>query len=130
MAGLIAAVPWERQAVAGLTGRTARRLTAAVAGAGLLVALAGPAAWSLDTAATAHSGAIPSAGPAVQRAGPGGGPRMGRFGNGGGPPPGFGRGNFFGMAPGGMGRAGSARPPAAWAGCSTAAPPTPSWWRC
>ncbi|HEU4898676.1 MAG TPA: glycosyltransferase family 39 protein [Actinomycetota bacterium] len=116
VAGLIAAVPWERQAVAGLTGRTARRLTAAVAGAGLLVALAGPAAWSLDTAATAHSGAIPSAGPAVQRAGPGGGPRMGRFGNGGGPRPGFGRGNFFGMAPGGMGPGGFGQAPGGMGG--------------
>jgi hypothetical protein len=77
-----------------------------VAGAGLLVALAGPAAYSLDTAATAHSGAIPSAGPAVQGAGPGGG---GGFRNGGGRAggrPGFGRfggGNPFGQAPGGQG---------------------------
>jgi 4-amino-4-deoxy-L-arabinose transferase-like glycosyltransferase len=83
VAGLVAAVPWERQGVAGLAGRTGRRLAAAVAGAGLLVVLAGPAAYSLDTAATAHGGAIPSA-----------------------------------------------RSPAAWAGCSTAARPTPSWWRC
>jgi len=76
-------------------------MAAAVAGAGLLVALAGPAAYSLDTATTAHSGAIPSAGPAVQGAGPGGGPRGGGFRNGGGPPGGFGRGggNPFGQAP-------------------------------
>ena len=37
----------------------------AFAGAGLVAALAGPAAYSLDTASTPHSGAIPSAGPAV-----------------------------------------------------------------
>jgi 4-amino-4-deoxy-L-arabinose transferase-like glycosyltransferase len=35
------------------------------AGAGLVSALAGPTAYSLDTASTPHSGAIPSAGPAV-----------------------------------------------------------------
>lgn len=41
--------------------------TAAIvfAGAGLVAALAGPTAYSLDTASTPHSGAIPSAGPAV-----------------------------------------------------------------
>ncbi len=95
-------------------------MAAAVAGAGLLVALAGPAAYSLDTATTAHSGAIPSAGPAVQGAGPGGGPRGGGFRNGGGPPrwlrPRFGRGggNPFGQAPpgaqGGMAPGGAGGP--------------------
>ena len=113
VAGLVAAVPWERQGVAGLAGRTGRRLAAAVAGAGLLVVLAGPAAYSLDTAATAHGGAIPSAGPAVQGAGPGGGSRMGRFG---GPPPGLGRGNFFGMVPGGMGPGGFGQAPGGMGG--------------
>jgi 4-amino-4-deoxy-L-arabinose transferase-like glycosyltransferase len=59
-----------------------RRAVLAVAAAGLLVALAGPAAYSLDTAATPHSGAIPSAGPAVAgaRLGPGGfGQGAGRY---------------------------------------------------
>ena len=96
-------------AVGNWSGRGGRRLAAAVAGGGLLVALAGPAAYSLDTAATPHGGAIPSAGPAVPgaRGGPGGGPR-GAFR--GGPPPGlpggqngqlpFGRGGF-GQGPGG-----------------------------
>jgi 4-amino-4-deoxy-L-arabinose transferase-like glycosyltransferase len=40
--------------------------------AGLGAALAGPAAFALDTVATPHSGAIPSAGPAVQGGGLGG----------------------------------------------------------
>ena len=110
VAALIAAVPWQGLASSSWAGRGGRRMAAAVAGAGLLVALAGPAAYSLDTATTAHSGAIPSAGPAVQGAGPGGGPRGGGFGNGGGfrngggwagGQPGFGRGggNPFGQAP-------------------------------
>jgi 4-amino-4-deoxy-L-arabinose transferase-like glycosyltransferase len=94
------------------SGRGRRRLAVAVAGGGLLVALAGPAAYSLDTAATPHGGAIPSAGPDVPgaRGGPGGGPR-GAFRGG---PPGaqngqvpFGRGGFGqGMRPGrGFGQA-------------------------
>jgi 4-amino-4-deoxy-L-arabinose transferase-like glycosyltransferase len=103
VASLIAAVPWQAAATSSWAGRGGRRMAPAVAGAGLLVALAGPAAYSLDTAATPHGGAIPSAGPAVQ----GGGPRGGGFRNGGGPPPGFGRdggaGPFGQAAPGGPG---------------------------
>ena len=109
VAALIAAVPWQGPASSGWAGRGGRRMAAAVAGAGLLVALAGPAAYSLDTAATPHGGAIPSAGPAVQGGGPGGGPRGGGFRNGGGPPPGFGRdggGPFGQAAPGGPGGTG------------------------
>jgi 4-amino-4-deoxy-L-arabinose transferase-like glycosyltransferase len=94
------------------TGRGGRRAAAAVASAGLLVALAGPAAYALDTAATPHGGAIPSAGPAVQGAGPGGGPRGGFRGGGrAGGQPGFGgdgRGNPFGQAPPGQGQGGAA----------------------
>jgi 4-amino-4-deoxy-L-arabinose transferase-like glycosyltransferase len=112
------------------SGRGRRRLAVAVAGGGLLVALAGPAAYSLDTAATPHGGAIPSAGPDVPgaRGGPGGGPRgafrggppgaqngqvpfgRGGFGQGMGPGRGFGQatpgqgtGPGFGQGPGGMG---------------------------
>jgi 4-amino-4-deoxy-L-arabinose transferase-like glycosyltransferase len=107
VAATVAAVPWQAAAASGGAGRGGRRMAAAVAGAGLLVALAGPAAYSLDTAATPHGGAIPSAGPAVQGGGPGGGPRGGGFRNGGGPPPGFGRdgggGPFGQAAPGGPG---------------------------
>ena len=44
-----------------LPGAVAR----AVAGLALFAVLAGPAAYALDTAATVHSGAIPSAGPMV-----------------------------------------------------------------
>jgi 4-amino-4-deoxy-L-arabinose transferase-like glycosyltransferase len=75
-----------------------RRAVLAVATAGLLVALAGPAAYALDTAATPHGGAIPSAGPAVPgaRGGPGGGP-----------------GRVFRGAPGGFGGFGQAAPGAA-----------------
>jgi 4-amino-4-deoxy-L-arabinose transferase-like glycosyltransferase len=63
-----------------------------VAALGVVVALAGPAAYTLDTVTTAHSGAIPSAGPSVASAtgfGPGGGGfRTGGFA----PPGGFTRG--------------------------------------
>jgi 4-amino-4-deoxy-L-arabinose transferase-like glycosyltransferase len=82
-----------------------RGVTAIAAGA-LVVALAGPAAYTLSTVATPHQGAIPSAGPAAAAAlaGPGGGPRGGRgFGgfpgaaNGQFTPPNFGaNGNGFG----------------------------------
>jgi 4-amino-4-deoxy-L-arabinose transferase-like glycosyltransferase len=63
-----------------LRGWSAR---AVVAGA-LLAALAGPAAYSVATAATPHNGAIPSAGPTV--AGASGGPGGGAGGRFGGPP--------------------------------------------
>src|SRR5580704_610013 len=54
----------------------------------LVASLAGPVAYSLQTAATAHAGALPSAGPAVTSAGgpgggfPGGGSPAGRAGRG------------------------------------------------
>jgi 4-amino-4-deoxy-L-arabinose transferase-like glycosyltransferase len=50
------------------------RLFGVAAGLALLASLAGPTAYSIDTAATAHTGSIPSAGPAVAGAmgGPGG----------------------------------------------------------
>jgi 4-amino-4-deoxy-L-arabinose transferase-like glycosyltransferase len=107
VAALVAGLPW--RAGGPLAARGGRRAVAAVAGAGLLVALAGPAAYALDTAATPHGGAIPSAGPAVQGAGPGGF----RGGFRGGPPPGFGRGGAgpfgqaaprFGQGQGGFGQ--------------------------
>jgi 4-amino-4-deoxy-L-arabinose transferase-like glycosyltransferase len=64
--------------------RLPRAAAVAVAGTALAAALAGPAAYSLQTAATAHTGAIPSAGPAVAG-------RLGAPGGafGGGPPGGF-----------------------------------------
>jgi 4-amino-4-deoxy-L-arabinose transferase-like glycosyltransferase len=65
----------------------------------LITALAGPAAYSIDTAATAHTGALPSAGPAVASfGGPGGGP---------GGQPGFGRLPGGARPPGGRGLGGT-----------------------
>ena len=76
-----------------------RRLAAGAAGLALVASLAGPAAYSLSTAATPHEGSIPSAGPATSGdAGPGG--RPGGFrGTPGGPaggPPGGGAGGGAG----------------------------------
>jgi hypothetical protein len=75
----------------------------------LVAALAGPFAYSLDTAATSHTGALPTAGPAVTAFGGagarGGFPRGGGFGRGGSRHGGFGRGGF---GPGGATGQGSA----------------------
>ncbi len=74
----------------------ARAVLAAGAG-GLAIAaiITGPAAYSLETAATPAAGAIPSAGPAVQGGGVGPGGGFGGFGGGGGRPGGFGGGGSF-----------------------------------
>jgi 4-amino-4-deoxy-L-arabinose transferase-like glycosyltransferase len=91
----------------------------------LTMSLAGPAAYTLDTVATPHYGAIPSAGPAVTassqfgpagRGGPGG---AGGFGAGGVGPAGRAPGGFAGGAgaPGGTGGMG------AGAGTFSGAPP-------
>jgi 4-amino-4-deoxy-L-arabinose transferase-like glycosyltransferase len=58
-AGLVIAL-----AVAGL-GRLPRRLAGGLAAAALVVSLAGPTAYAVETAATPHTGSIPSAGPAT-----------------------------------------------------------------
>jgi 4-amino-4-deoxy-L-arabinose transferase-like glycosyltransferase len=58
----------------GRRGPFGRREAGAVASVALLAALAGPFAYSLATAATPHTGAIPSAGPTVVASGMGGGP--------------------------------------------------------
>ncbi len=63
--------------VAGSAGaRVGARVALAAAVGGLVVMLAGPAAYSVETASTVATGSIPSAGPAVAgaRGGPGGGP--------------------------------------------------------
>ena len=52
-----------------VTPRSRALLAAGIAGFGLASIIAAPAAYSLQTAGTAHSGAIPSAGPAVQGGG-------------------------------------------------------------
>jgi 4-amino-4-deoxy-L-arabinose transferase-like glycosyltransferase len=68
------------------------RVVAAFAGLAVLSSLAGPAAYAVQTAATPHTGSIPSAGPAVA------GGRFGGPGGGGFPP----LGGFAGQAPGGQ----------------------------
>lgn len=73
----------------------------AVVGA-VVTALLGPAAYSIDTVTTAHTGALPSAGPTVAGSGFGGGARGG-FGGGGAR---GGGGGGFGGAGGGPGGAG------------------------
>jgi len=91
--------PWVKYAVL-LTGLIAaiglafgsqldRRLLAVIAATAVFSGLAGPAAYSVSTAATPHTGSIVSAGPAVSGGmggGPGGGGRGGG-GFGGGQPP-------------------------------------------
>ncbi|MGN6781407.1 MAG: ArnT family glycosyltransferase, partial [Marmoricola sp.] len=75
-------------------GRLSRRLALVAAVAALLTTMAGPASYAVQTAATAHTGSLPTAGPMVI-----GGDRMrggpGRHAGFGGPPPGM-------TAPGGM----------------------------
>ena len=100
-------------ALAGKAGRR-RAVAATVAGAAAVAALAGPVAYSLDTAASSHTGALPTAGPAVATAfGPGGGGPGGRglggrtgFARPGGPP----TGSSFGPPPAGR-SAGTPRSP-------------------
>ncbi len=61
-----------------VAGRAAAVVAAAVAVLGLVAGLAAPTAYALDTAATPHTGAIPSAGPTgASSGGFGGGPRAG-----------------------------------------------------
>jgi hypothetical protein len=107
-------LPWLRTGVLGiglgaavilvLQPRLRGRAAVALGAVGVCAALAGPAAYAVDTVATAHGGAIPSAGPSTG-VGPGGfpggflgGARGGPAGAGGRPslPPGFGgtRGSF------------------------------------
>jgi 4-amino-4-deoxy-L-arabinose transferase-like glycosyltransferase len=75
--------PWLRVAVlAGglaaaalllVAGRLPRYAATAGLAAAVAAALAGPAGYSFNTVSTAHSGAIPTAGPSVQGGDPGGG---------------------------------------------------------
>jgi 4-amino-4-deoxy-L-arabinose transferase-like glycosyltransferase len=102
------------------TSRGRLALAAAPIALALAAALGGPLAYSIDTAATAHTGALPTAGPAVAGAFgggpggggfPGGGPAGGRSGSqsglGSGPPNGAqlpgGAGRAHGGFPGGLG---------------------------
>ncbi|WP_217546053.1 glycosyltransferase family 39 protein [Streptomyces sp. GbtcB6] len=72
-------------------GRISRQLALGAAAVGLVAALAGPTAYTLSTVNSAHTGSIPTAGPA--------GASMMGFGGGGGP--GGGRGGFGGGTGGG-----------------------------
>jgi 4-amino-4-deoxy-L-arabinose transferase-like glycosyltransferase len=98
-AGLVLAGPALARLAAVPGSRRARlALAAAPLGLALVAGLAGPTAYALDTVGTAHTGAIPSAGPAS--AGFGGGP-------GGGP---GGRGGFAGAGQSGRTPAGTGAP--------------------
>ena len=109
-AAILIAGHWLAPAAATAWGRVV--LVLAPVSLALVAALAGPFAYSLDTAATSHTGALPTAGPAVTAfGGPGGAgarggfPRGGGFGRGGSRHGGFGRGGF---GPGGATGQGSA----------------------
>jgi hypothetical protein len=93
-----------------------RRWAGAVIAGAVVVALLGPGAYAVATAATPHSGAIPAAGPAVAGGfGPGGGRARGFGGPTGGPA----IGGFTGAPPAGAGTSplfGNGRPPFGGAG--------------
>ncbi|MFE2097026.1 MULTISPECIES: glycosyltransferase family 39 protein [unclassified Streptomyces] len=92
-------------------GRISRQLALGAAAVGLVAALAGPTAYTLSTVNSAHTGSIPTAGPAGASMMGFGGGRPGA-GNGGGAPGGFGGGmpgrqgqqNGNGSMPGGQGQ--------------------------
>jgi 4-amino-4-deoxy-L-arabinose transferase-like glycosyltransferase len=111
-AGLILAGPGLRA----VTARGARALAVAGVSLALVTGLAGPLAYSIDTAATAHGGSIPTAGPAVtgSSSGPGGagGPGAAGGSGGSGRTGGSGRGGF----PGAAGRTGTGQPGTGQAG--------------
>ncbi|MEU8694648.1 glycosyltransferase family 39 protein [Streptomyces sp. NPDC048665] len=81
-----------------LAGRISRQLALGAAAVGLVAALAGPTAYTLSTVDSAHTGSIPTAGPAgASMMGFGGGPGGGKGGI---------RGGFGGGTPGGQGQQG------------------------
>ncbi|MGW3203668.1 ArnT family glycosyltransferase [Streptomyces sp. NPDC001135] len=84
-----------------LAGRISRRLALGAAAVGLVAALAGPTAYTLSTVDSAHTGSIPTAGPA--------GASMRGFGGGRGPGGGGMRGGFGGGMPGRQGQNGQGR---------------------
>jgi 4-amino-4-deoxy-L-arabinose transferase-like glycosyltransferase len=105
--GAILALPWLETRSRSFS---APRVAAAVAAIAIVSAIAGPAAYALDTAATPHSGAIPTAGPAGQGGfgGRGGGPAGGPAGG----PPAFARqGTGTTLGPGQGGPGGFGGPP-------------------
>ncbi|HXQ58468.1 MAG TPA: glycosyltransferase family 39 protein [Acidimicrobiales bacterium] len=128
-------LPWLRPAILGVgivvaviiaVAPLIRAKVALVLGiAGLGAALAGPAAYALDTVTVPHSGAIPSAGPAVQGGGlgrPGGFPGGLAFGRGAFAGQGLGPGHGFGAPAGATGRPtvpGGGIPPTGLSGVGT-----------
>jgi 4-amino-4-deoxy-L-arabinose transferase-like glycosyltransferase len=114
-AGLVLARYWLAPLARSHRGRLA--VAAVPLGLVLVAGLAGPAAYALDTVSTAHTGAIPSAGPGGFGGGPGGA---------GGP--GGGRGGFPGGQagqrglPGGQGTAGTGTPGGTGTSGGTGAP--------
>jgi 4-amino-4-deoxy-L-arabinose transferase-like glycosyltransferase len=115
-AGMVLAQRWLAGAWLAALARSRRvrlALAAVPLGLVLVAGLAGPAAYALDTVSTAHTGAIPSAGPGGLGGGPGGA---------GGP--GGGRGGFPGGQagqrgfPGGQGAAGTGAPGGTGAGAT------------
>ncbi|MDX6255348.1 MAG: hypothetical protein QOJ11_1682 [Frankiales bacterium] len=106
VAALFAAIPWIVQLGGDKHNALAVKASAVLVVAALGVGIAGPAAYALQTASVAHTGAIPSAGPATTSGG-GFGRGGGRFGGGNarggltGAPPGLGTGT--GGARGGFG---------------------------
>jgi len=90
VAGLIAAA-----LIVGLSNAP-RKAVFTIAAVGLMAALAGPAAYTIDTVSTAHTGAIPSAGPAVAAGNVAGGGFPGGGGGGRFVPPGGAFGGGFG----------------------------------
>jgi 4-amino-4-deoxy-L-arabinose transferase-like glycosyltransferase len=89
--------------------RGRRALVLVPVGLAMVAGLAGPAAYALDTVNSAHTGAIPSAGPQTDAFGGGGGfpgGRAGQFGRG----AGFGPGRTGGTAGAGTGGAGTGVP--------------------
>jgi 4-amino-4-deoxy-L-arabinose transferase-like glycosyltransferase len=98
LAGLAAAV------LIGFGAKAPRKAALTIGALGLMAVLAGPASYTFDTVSTAHTGAIPSAGPVVAAANGPGGPLAGGGGARGlGPPPGSafrgGGGGFLGRGP-------------------------------
>jgi 4-amino-4-deoxy-L-arabinose transferase-like glycosyltransferase len=83
VAAAFAVIPWALQLSGERHTALAAKATGILAGAALLVGIAGPGAYALQTASVAHTGSIPSAGPATS-----GGQGFG--GRGGGAPGGFG----------------------------------------
>jgi hypothetical protein len=117
-AGGLLAWPVIARAVSSPRGRLL--LVVAPLALALFAGLAGPTAYALDTVNSAHTGAIPSAGPSGGGGGFGGGGFGGGAGGfGGRGPGGFGRGTAGG-APGGTGTGGTAGGGTSGAGAGTA----------